>query len=208
MNPLLSHFKTRHINPVDSRITITKLEQKQKYNLNTIPQEQLGNIIIDPKNNTKLSMDEFNKKYNEIEKQYSKETTDNIWQKRTNITYKKILKHLIENKDIKTVDDLIVYKSSVSDKDYKKLEKDFQVLLELRKKYTIELIEQFSDFKKEENLKKFKYSNLYTNNKYNPNDAEQLKTNFNSAAKIVLTKPEILGGRTIKGSSSRILLTK
>ncbi len=186
------HQKNKHI-ILNPKINTVRIEQKQKHINPNLSTEQINKIIIEQKTSSKLSMNEFNKKINEIQNQYTPEILETMWKKRTNYTYKKILKEIIENKSITSAEDLIVYKVSLSDKDYKKLENDFKLLLELRKKYTIELEEQFNEHKREENLKKFKYSNLYINNKYNPNDISKLKTDFTNTTapptdKILLTK--------------------
>ncbi len=192
MNHILMHQKNKHI-ILNPKINTVRIEQKQKHINPNLSTEQINKIIIEQKTSSKLSMNEFNKKINEIQNQYTPEILETMWKKRTNYTYKKILKEIIENKSITSAEDLIVYKVSLSDKDYKKLENDFKLLLELRKKYTIELEEQFNEHKREENLKKFKYSNLYINNKYNPNDISKLKTDFTNTTapptdKILLTK--------------------
>lgn len=192
MNHILMHQKNKHI-ILNPKINTVRIEQKQKHINPNLSTEQINKLIIEQKTSSKLSMNEFNKKINEIQNQYTPEILETMWKKRTNYTYKKILKEIIENKAITSAEDLIVYKVSLSDKDYKKLENDFKLLLELRKKYTIELEEQFNEHKREENLKKFKYSNLYINNKYNPNDISKLKTDFTNTTtpttdKILLTK--------------------
>ena len=61
---------------------------------------------------------------------------------------------MIQNKDIKSAEDLIIYKSSLSDKDYNRLMQDYNNLIELRKKHNIELTNEYSEVNKNEHIKK------------------------------------------------------
>ena len=200
-NHLLHHF---HSKKIDTRTNIIKREQQQKYSQFGYTPQQLTEIIIEPIHVKKQNNSEIVQKYNELKQKYTIDNTNKykantfiqeLWNKRTNIPYKKILNDMIQNKDIKSAEDLIIYKPSLSDKDYNRLMQDYNNLIELRKKHNIELTNEYSEVNKNEHIKKFEYSTTYIRSNFNPKDYTQLKSSIPQHTnphhnKIKITKKE------------------
>ncbi|AYV78728.1 MAG: hypothetical protein Edafosvirus28_1 [Edafosvirus sp.] len=108
--------------------------------------------------------EEINKEYIEIKSKYIPDKNKNtelkkLWQSRNNQPYKNIIQR-DNTKEIKTEEDLIVYK--VADKDKIRDDKEYDEMHKNIKKYNNELKIIYSSSKEAEYKKKFEYNKVYT----------------------------------------------
>ena len=143
-----------------------------------LDKDELRNAIIRPIKIEKADKQEIIIKYRDLQSNISsKKELEDLWKKRTNQTYKNIIKdEKYQKKDYKKKEDLIIHKVTNADKFGVDTElKDFQGKIETQNG---ELKIQYSSSKEVEHKKKFEYNNKYKYTvKYDPKAHEELKDN-------------------------------
>jgi hypothetical protein len=192
------------------RINAAKMEQMKKVKNRKdldMTDDELGKILLNQIKIEKMSKEEKNQlmeEYNKNDstytslKSYSTETKDGkknavstntipkaileLWEKRTNNPYKRVLHKLgiddYTKKYYKDKDDLIIHKTTKLQKkaDIKRLKKELAKLDEIFEKHNSELKAVYCLEKKHKFLEEFEYANKYKNRiKYDPKNCTELK---------------------------------
>ena len=143
-----------------------------------LDKDELRNAIIRPIKIEKADKQDIIIKYRDLQNNISsKRELEELWKKRTNQTYKNIIKdEKYQKKEYKKKEDLIIHKVTNADKFGVDTElKDFQGKIETQNG---ELKIQYSSSKEVEHKKKFEYNNKYKYTvKYDPKAHEELKDN-------------------------------
>ena len=143
-----------------------------------LDKDELRNAIIRPIKIEKADKQDIIIKYRDLQNNISsKKELEDLWKKRTNQTYKNIIKdEKYQKKEYKKKEDLIIHKVTNADKFGVDTElKDFQGKIEVQNG---ELKIQYSSSKEVEHKKKFEYNNKYKYTvKFDPKAHEELKDN-------------------------------
>jgi hypothetical protein len=143
-----------------------------------LDKDELRNAIIRPIKIEKADKQDIIIKYRDLQNNISsKRELEELWKKRTNQTYKNIIKdEKYQKKEYKKKEDLIIHKVTNADKFGVDTElKDFQGKIETQNG---ELKIQYSSSKEVEHKKKFEYNNKYKYTvKFDPKAHEELKDN-------------------------------
>jgi len=161
------------------KINMVKMEhlsQNKNINLNNIDKNKLTEYVICPIKINKCDKNEINNNLKNLEKGYSKNNNElvKLWNNRTNIPYKGIIKNDDYKKKIKSTNDLIVHK--VTNEDKIGLLKQYKELELVLKNHNNQLSIIYNKSKELDHKKKFKYNNSYKFRlKHDPQNFNKIK---------------------------------
>ena len=154
-----------------------RLQKAKIMNNVKITNEELTNYVIGPMKIEKATQQELNNDHDNIEKCYiisAKKVKKNkkteydvnnylkeLWDKRTNQPYKRIMHKENWEKNIDNEEDLIVHKVTKVDKDKRKLDKTYKKLLKLKKEDNKQIAEIYSADNEIQHMRDFQYSHVY-----------------------------------------------
>lgn len=179
-NPLLANNPHTTNAVVQQRVgTLRETQRIKELELNnqTVDPNQLKKIILgQEKVPNKIDVKEFNQHVSEMERKYDATEKEKLWKTRNNQPYKNFLPDIDYKKKYQKPEDLIVHKTSLEDKDEKKLENDVEKFNSKISEQNEELNIMYPENKKEEHKKTFQYNNVYKYAvKYDPADYDKLK---------------------------------
>jgi hypothetical protein len=153
-------------------------EKLVKYIIPSVPEIKLNSSAsIQLYNNLQTSYPVLNKR--EIPKILTE-----WYNTRTNLPYKNILKNENYNKTFRSIEDLIIHRVTVLDKDKKKLLLELEKLVNVLEVHDKELKTIFSTSEEAKHKQEFEFVNIYKyKNIYNPKDFSDLKKTYTDELK-------------------------
>jgi len=204
------HYQTIINNP--QRMNMSRIENTT--NQKKYTDDDLINYIIQPVKINKLQSEDVMKSREELKKKYgvdfdyieqerqeyeqkfhnavqaykpNSEVVQQLWNNRTNIPYKNIIKGVDYTKQIRCADDLVVHKTTIEDKNIDKLNQEYNNLKQKIDKDNNDLKIFYSPGQENKHKRTFEYVNKYKYSKvkYDPTDHEGMKKFYQKELSII-----------------------